>query len=148
MKKTLFGFMTVVTVCSLLFASCGKTDEELIVGSWTSNANSYYLEHIDGSADPDYLEDGEMTFTFEENGTLECVFNNQNNSRFSYNYTVSGDTLTLIHDVNEPDANEYWTIKELTKKQLVIELSIKYSYEINGETHTDGHLVHYEFDRD
>ena len=146
MKKHIKLFAALaLSVLTLAFASCTKSNEELIVGKW--NANRVVMtvtisgagEDYDGTqTDEQTFEAGEAGFTFQEDGTL--IIWSRDGEDQTANYTVNDNTLTIT--IPGVEVNETYTIELLNKKQLSLKSHLEMSNEgvtmsMDTEIHCD-----------
>lgn len=91
------------------------TTAELLVGTWTSNANSYYEYCEEGNKERYPVPAGYTTVTFRADGTMTINGTEESGEPFTDEdiYTLSGDTLLFEGDMT--------IICELNERLLVIE---------------------------
>lgn len=123
--KTLFAGLCAVLVLSL--SGCSKNYEDLIVGKWnavsadmTTTVSGMGEEYDGTETDTQNFEEGDASFTFNEDGSFESYSvgdEEEGPSTTKGTYTVKDDQLTL----NVEGGKQLFTIKKLDKKELVLE---------------------------
>jgi len=131
MKKQIKLFAALaLSVLTLTFASCTKSNEELIVGKWNANRAVMTVtfsgagEEYDGTHTEEHaFEAGEAGFTFQEDGTL-IVWSRDGEDQTAQ-YTVKDNNLIITTDEEETT----YTIELLNKKQLTLKSHLEMSEE-------------------
>lgn len=132
MKKHIKLFAALaLSVLTLAFASCTKSNEDLIVGKWNASRMVMTVtisgagEEYDGTHTEEYaVEAGEAGFIFQEDGTL--IIWNKDVEDQTAQYTVKDNTLTITSP--EAESTTY-TIELLNKKQLTLKNHLEMSEE-------------------
>lgn len=128
--------MLLVAITSMVFTSCEKEQDELIIGTWTAEISEDYKEYENGELIYSDIDTFTETWTFQENGQLLVNYEGQQNT---YTYSVQGDKLqtTYAQDFSEKD---YFSIKTLESNRILLSVegdfqegsfSAKYQYTIN-----------------
>lgn len=118
MKKRLFGLLLAFIAGSMLFSSCKKDTNELILGTWSNTAQSFEIT-INGQQN---LTEGCLTMQFKENKVL--VSDSRVNgvpswTPYSLDYVDGQLILHLVTPSLHTEGGNF-IIEELSEKQLVI----------------------------
>lgn len=133
--------MAFVAMTLATMTSCKKENSEMILGTWVSTADTYGLSTFMGETEKDTYPAGQVTVTFNENGTMTSVgYDEGHLVTFTDTYTINGDNLFF-------DGQTY-AIKQLDKKKLILEITESETWEEeNGEIFSAQFFMHLDFDR-
>lgn len=128
--KALFAALCAITV--LGFASCTKSNEELIIGKWiatqdiSSTTYSGFGEAEDGTfTDTTYYEADEYYLEFHDNGTVNIVGYDEDTGEPENDlgtYTINDDKLVITSDGESIE----FTIKKIDKKELQLFMTLSF----------------------
>ena len=137
--KTMKSFLVMLLVATMpmLITSCEKDDikeptssnkdnddneeyEDLIIGEWEWVELSYTYEY-EGEEDSDSedLSGEDFIWEFDEDGELTIYYDGDREGK--YDYSVKGKKLYTEYVEEIIDEGEYFTIKKLTEKKLVLQ---------------------------
>ena len=137
--KTMKSFLVMLLVATMpmLITSCEKDDikeptssnkdnddneeyEDLIIGEWEWVELSYTYEY-EGEEDSDSedLSGEDFIWEFDEDGELTIYYDGDREGK--YDYSVKGKKLYTEYVEEMIDEGEYFTIKKLTEKKLVLQ---------------------------
>ena len=134
MKRILKNFTLIVCAvltATVIFTSCNKDQESLIVGTWEQIDNTYTAT-VDGKTLPaiSLTEPGEsVIITFNEDNTYKNVYKAlEGESITEGTWKIQGKKLTMIANNSEDDGEELATtltcdIEKLTRKNLSLSYS-------------------------
>ena len=122
----------------MVFTSCEKEQDELIIGTWTAEISEDYKEYENGELTYSDIDTFTETWTFQENGQLLV---NYEGKQDTYTYSVAGNKLqtNLVQDYFSETKN-YLIIETLDSNHMVLSVeddyqdgsfSYKYQYTIN-----------------
>ena len=137
--KTMKSFLVMLLVATMpmLITSCEKDDikeptssnkdnddneeyEDLIIGEWEwvelSYTYEYEGEEDSGSED---MSGEDFIWEFDEDGELTIYYDGDREGK--YDYSVKGKKLYTEYVEEMIDEGEYFTIKKLTEKKLVLQ---------------------------
>ncbi len=142
MTKKLPFFTMLITATALLFVSCKKNNAELILGTWSNNADCFEETTINGTTEREYYQAGLLRLTFNNNGivtvtSLDEVSGNADTK--DEPYLVIGDKLQW--------EDEIYTIKQIDFNKMTLEVEEDDAWEENGVTLSIHNLFHMSFDR-
>ena len=137
--KTMKSFLVMLLVATMpmLITSCEKDDikeptssnkdnddneeyEDLIIGEWEWVELSYTYEY-EGEEDSDSedMSGEDFIWEFDEDGELTIYYDGDREGK--YDYSVKGKKLYTEYVEEIIDEGEYFTIKKLTEKKLVLQ---------------------------
>ena len=137
--KTMKSFLVMLLVATMpmLITSCEKDDikeptssnkdnddneeyEDLIIGEWEWVELSYTYEY-EGEEDSDSedLSGEDFIWEFDEDGEFTIYYDGDREGK--YDYSVKGKKLYTEYVEEIIDEGEYFTIKKLTEKKLVLQ---------------------------
>ena len=137
--KTMKSFVVMLLVATMpmLITSCEKDDikeptssnkdnddneeyEDLIIGEWEWVELSYTYEY-EGEEDSDSedLSGEDFIWEFDEDGEFTIYYDGDREGK--YDYSVKGKKLYTEYVEEIIDEGEYFTIKKLTEKKLVLQ---------------------------
>ena len=137
--KTMKSFLVMLLVATMpmLITSCEKDDikeptssnkdnddneeyEDLIIGEWEWVELSYTYEY-EGEEDSDSedMSGEDFIWEFDEDGELTIYYDGDREGK--YDYSVKGKKLYTEYVEEMIDEGEYFTIKKLTEKKLVLQ---------------------------
>ena len=117
MSKKIFTLLIAVIIGLMSTISCQKDSTNLIVGKWHLTKFEEYQNGVLINVEEGALELGVQFYTFTEFGELIAVGGSYEKT-YNFRYNIDGDRIyTNLFDY--PESN-YYTIKKLTKKELVL----------------------------
>lgn len=121
----------------MVFTSCEKEQDELIIGTWTAEISEDYKEYENGELIYSDIDTFTETWTFQKNGQLLV---NYEGKQDTYTYSVQGDKLQTTYAQDFSEEKDYFSIKTLESNRILLSVeddyqdgsfSIKYQYTIN-----------------
>lgn len=149
--RKFFVLLSVVLFAGFMLAACGDDDltgdegsgsdnakKSLVVGTWDVTKETGY-ELTNGKKTDEWTEtyrSGELCYIFKGNGT--GILREEEDEAFTWK--VSGDKLILSYgegiSSSEDDEDEVYTIKSISKKDMVLALTDEYGIYIEHREFT------------
>lgn len=130
--KTMKSFLVMLLVATMpmLITSCEKDDikeptssneeyEDLIIGEWECVELTYTYEYEgEGDSESEDLSVEDFIWEFDKDGELTIYYDGDREGKFDY--SVKDNKLYTEYAEEMFDEVEYFTIKKLTEKKLVL----------------------------
>ena len=90
----------------MVFTSCEKEQDELIIGTWTAEISEDYKEYENGELIYSDIDTFTETWTFQKNGQLLV---NYEGKQDTYTYSVQGDKLQTTYAQDFSEEKDYFS---------------------------------------